>query len=364
MIQNGEREEAAYFALSSIISGLVSDLLDLILGKDDIIQQRTFSFNRSAIETLIDRSGEFDFTGEGAHYKLRIGARKLPSQMRYITLDAGSSSWSIPQNMPGMHTLDNPGTTSHDGLLYCMVKRVGATSREFTTFDGHIWSTPVVQGGAHTGVGMTVHKGEVRYGTYQTDGRLVAGIVSPTGELSDFAFSTNWSKATPDIVSYKDQLYMLYRTAGEDDTVYMAPIPEERDPDHFEQWEPIIKLPQSDGSLGPAATVHNGVLYVVWRSSNDSGDPDRLWVQSFNGTNWYNRGSLGEHWSRERPALASFNGKLHCVYRGHNNNRLWWTTLNDTGTWTGGVMLEANSDTGPDLAVLDDKLYCVYHDEI
>ncbi len=98
--------------LIGTIGKLISALLDAILGKDDLIQHRTLGFDRSALQTLIDRSTNYDFKGSGGHYTLHIGARKLPSAMRLVTLNEGATNWSAPQNMPGMHALANSGTGS------------------------------------------------------------------------------------------------------------------------------------------------------------------------------------------------------------------------------------------------------------
>ncbi|MGW5047931.1 hypothetical protein [Streptomyces griseoluteus] len=53
---------------------------------------------------------------------------------------------------------------------------------------------------------------------------------------------------------------------------------------------------------------------------------DRLKHHVYRNKHWTTLGFLNDHFTVHRPALASFDDKLHCVYRGHNNTNLWWTT--------------------------------------
>ncbi|MFI6956427.1 hemopexin repeat-containing protein [Nocardia sp. NPDC050408] len=75
--QEGD-EAAALAALIAVIAGLMGALLDWLLGKDDLIQQRNIAFKRAYLERLRTSEDWFSFIGEGAYYKLylKVGAPK------------------------------------------------------------------------------------------------------------------------------------------------------------------------------------------------------------------------------------------------------------------------------------------------
>lgn len=364
VMEHGEREDAALAALVGIVSAIMGALLDIILGQDDLIQHRTMSFSRSALDTLIDKAGgDFDFRGEGAHYVLRIGARRLPSYMRYITLDAGSSTWSAPGNMPGMHTMDNPGTATFENRLYCVVRPPGTASLDFTSFDGYEWTEPrrgINPAPVSSGVGMGVIYGSTvtmvtRLGQAASQQKPGFYHVRPGGELST-AISTGpmVTDATPNAADGFSEVSVVFRGSGNTD-LYFSEVALNGN------WSPPAKVPDSAGRLGPGVAKHGAEVHVVHRSLTTDDLRHHVYHEAHG---WRTMGPLGGHFSVQRPALASFDGKLHCVYRGHNNKNLWWTTWDGTQWATARLLSAAASVMGPDLTVLNGRLYCVYHDDV
>ncbi|OIK23703.1 hypothetical protein VT52_030710 [Streptomyces malaysiense] len=353
VMEHGEKEDAALAALVGIVFAIMGALLDIILGNDDLIQHRTLSFNRSALDALVDqRGGDFHFKGEGAHYTLRIGARKLPSHMQYITLDQGSSAWSGRYNMPGMHSLDNPGTTTTNGLLHCVVRPPGTNRLDFTSFDGFEWSPPrqEILSGAMAGVGMaSTSGGMTQMVTVNAALRPATYALYADGDLGSSESGPMFTTVTPDIAyAIFDELHGVFRPFGSDQLV-CSPI------NSWGGWDDPVTIPDSAGLLGPSLARHNADLHLVHRSTNG----DRLKHHVFRNGQWTSKGFLNDHFSTHRPALASFDGKLHCVYRGHNNINLWWTTWDGTA-WAPSKLLAATASTGPALTVLGDRLYCVF----
>ncbi|MFD3779310.1 hypothetical protein [Streptomyces sp. NPDC058612] len=361
IMENGGDSDAGLIALAGIVGKLLEALLDVILGKDDIIEHHTLAFDRPAIETLINRSINFDFEGENGHYTLHIGARKLPSAMRFMTLDEGAAAWSAPQNMVGMHSLSNPGAVANDGLLYCLVRRPGTDVLDFTSYDGHIWSTPeeVQTQDVASGVSVEAHNGTVYYvyRSASTEDPVVCSI-TPDGETEWHGTGLwDWTPADPDLVAYKSDLYCVYRDA------HYGGLPNTavRQVRKGNEWPDPDRQQHHLGRLGPVIAVHDVLMHMV--QIGISGDELQHSVSNGMLNTWTPMKPLGGHFSHQRPGLASFGGKLHCVYRGHNNNALWWTHYSN-GEWAQAKQLRANCDSGPALAVFDNQLYCIYHDNV
>lgn len=82
---------------------------------------------------------------------------------------------------------------------------------------------------------------------------------------------------------------------------------------------------------------------------------------------WSEAGLIGGSNSRlgsDSPSLATFDGRLYCVYRGrnHNENRLHWTTWDGTGQWSQiqDVPQSVSTISPPVLAVFQNTLFCLY----
>ncbi|WP_282690117.1 MULTISPECIES: hypothetical protein [unclassified Streptomyces] len=360
-LENGGGGEHVLTGLIGTIGKLISALLDAILGKDDLIQHRTLGFDRSALQTLIDRSTNYDFKGSGGHYTLHIGARKLPSAMRLVTLNEGATNWSAPQNMPGMHALANPGLAADRERLHCMVTRPGTNTVDQTMFDGHIWSPPLSDGNSastSSGVVMCRHGDRVLYAFRTNSSRLthVRRLNPENPDKDEFLGQGSFTTYdAPAIATYQSSVYVFSHVA--------APVMMQKVNLSNSTLGPISFLPLSTLNTVAVAEFRQR-LYVVYRDTSNE-----LQYTSWDGAAWTAPQSMGGHFTVDAPAIAAFGGRLYCVYRGHNNNYLWWTSfegsVGGSGTWTRGKVINgANSDNGPGIAVFNNQLYCVYHDNI
>lgn len=78
------------------------------------------------------------------------------------------------------------------------------------------------------------------------------------------------------------------------------------------------------------------------------------------GDRWEPRVSTGA-WTSAPPALAVFDGYVHCVLRGHGGNpTLYWMKRTTESGFGGTTPLPDVTLGAPALAVFDDKLWCVY----
>ncbi|MEV0544800.1 hypothetical protein [Nocardia salmonicida] len=78
--EHGESSDAGLAALVAVIAGLMGAILSWLLGKDDLIQQRTIAFDRAALEQLRGNTKWLDFRGQDAWYQLVVtasGSRKI-----------------------------------------------------------------------------------------------------------------------------------------------------------------------------------------------------------------------------------------------------------------------------------------------
>ncbi|MEV4374749.1 hypothetical protein AB0J71_47390 [Nonomuraea sp. NPDC049637] len=117
--------------------------------------------------------------------------------------------------------------------------------------------------------------------------------------------------------------------------------------------------------------VESGMLGLDDRSQGTAEDYARLGVLLhtvyYNGNGWYH-GNAWDQKSADGPALAVFQNKLYCVFRGPDSDeRLYWARRNimGGGSWSSSVPLGThNSAVSPSLTVFNDgtgtKLYVVH----
>ncbi|MFE4971389.1 hypothetical protein ACFRAR_04640 [Kitasatospora sp. NPDC056651] len=119
-------------------------------------------------------------------------------------------------------------------------------------------------------------------------------------------------------------------------------------------WSAPVPVSVHSGAKPPAVTVHNGRLHCVHRAL--IGD-HLMWTASADGLDWLPDQTL-DFRSPDTPALASFDSKLYCVFRGMDD-RLAWSTY-DGIRWSEPQPMEWSTTHAPAIATFEGKLYCVF----
>lgn len=220
-----------------------------------------------------------------------------------------------------------PSLAVHNRKLYCL--RQESRNQGWvrgSTFDGTAWDG--------------------------SDGHI-AGSNNPFG-ISD----------APALAVYQSQLHLANEGRGNDGWLWHATR-------GVTIWSGHARLPSDDKAYGtsgaPALAVYGGKLHCVRQGRSNSG---WLWHSVFDGTSWStdeliydsNGSKVGISGS---PALAVYNGVLHCVRQGRGNQgRLWWTAYNGT-SWSPDKLIPNNGsaytvNASPALVVFAGKLICVH----
>ncbi|MFJ2194118.1 hypothetical protein ACIOJE_40315 [Kitasatospora sp. NPDC087861] len=119
-------------------------------------------------------------------------------------------------------------------------------------------------------------------------------------------------------------------------------------------WSAPVAVSVHSGAKPPAVAAHNGRLHCVHRAL--IGDY-LMWTASADGVDWLPDETL-DFRSPDNPALASFNSKLYCVFRGMDN-RLAWSTYDGT-RWSEPQLIDLYTTHAPAIATFEGKLYCVF----
>ncbi|MGW5047930.1 hypothetical protein [Streptomyces griseoluteus] len=120
--------------------------------------------------------------------------------------------------MPGMHSMDNPGTAAGSDLLYCVVRAPGTNRLDFTSFDGFEWSTPrqEIVNNATTGVGLASARfgGSARLATARGFMPTIYAL-RDNGDTPSSAVIPTMTLETPAIAyAIFDETYGVFRAPG------------------------------------------------------------------------------------------------------------------------------------------------------
>lgn len=166
------------------------------------------------------------------------------------------------------------------------------------------------------------------------------------------------SKAAPALAYSNNKLYMVLLGAGSNDLWYssISVADSKEDPLALTRWAPNKPVANKASKETPAIANYNGKLHMVYTatSSND------LWYSSFDGNSWTTSIRILNVARGSHPALASFNGKLYLVYIGNSSKDLMYSSFNGS-LWTHNIKIpNQSSKARPALASFNGKLHMVH----
>lgn len=357
-----------FLTIGAIAAKAVSDLMILFNNPDDLVAQRTLSFDRAALMSLAGRpeANYWDFDGgkQGWH-QLYLSWNAPGAKKLLWTSTKDGTTWSAPAEL-GTHSsaaspaLARTGSNNFTSSLVAVHRGFNTEDLWYTTLKPTTsqWSANLKLGAhfsvaapalaEYNGVLHCVHRG------YTKDTALWMTTLNGTRWSTDVRIPGNASEAGPALAVYDNELYCVYRGGGNDQYLWVTRY-------NGTRWSTAVKISSTStrSATGPAVAVYRGELYVVHRGS--APDNTSLYWTRYNGT-WSTDTKLGTHTSLENPALAVFNDKLYVVHRAGNSAQLWTSYFNPANsTWSPNIKIDNQyTATGPALTIAGDTMYCLY----
>ncbi|EXK23599.1 hypothetical protein FOMG_19640 [Fusarium oxysporum f. sp. melonis 26406] len=109
---------------------------------------------------------------------------------------------------------------------------------------------------------------------------------------------------------------------------------------------------------GPSIASFNGKLHMLWKGSN--GD-EGIWHSAFDGSYWVAQENIKGIATAVIPKIAVYNGKLYAAWRGRDSDERLWYTSYDGSSWAPQQMIPSTwSSVGPSLATFNNRLYAIW----
>ncbi|WAL93642.1 hypothetical protein [Streptomyces sp. Je 1-369] len=105
----------------------------------------------------------------------------------------------------------------------------------------------------------------------------------------------------------------------------------------------------------PALATFNGVLHCAVRGGAYGNE---IYISRLQAGRWSTFSKVSQVTTQHAPALAVFNNTLYLAYTGLNNEPLLWSSTNGT-TWSSRIQLPGSAFSGPALGVRDGYLHYV-----
>lgn len=191
------------------------------------------------------------------------------------------------------------------------------------------------------------------------DYKLYWSIIDPTEGVSEKEPFPHDQASTenPRLVEYRGNIVCVFRHSGDHTALWWTVY----QPDG-NSWSEPRQIPNQWSSGSPAVAVFNNLVHMVYRDAQGA----YMWHTSFDGNGWSTPRRMADNYTSVGAALAVFDNRLYCVYRSQGSDgQLYATTYNgsgNSGSWSPGQALSGGNYSGgePALAVYDGQLHCVY----
>jgi hypothetical protein len=247
---------------------------------------------------------------------------------------ADQDAWSTTRMSPGIQTGATPAAVSFAGGLYVLYKGPGSDSRIYVA---HPEGGNIQEGGSWHGEPL------------KTDRTIKTG-------------------AAPGVAVFKNTLYMFFKGADGDDSVYIARAT--GNPGAGESWRAQRLNPAITTSAAPAVVVFEGELYLFLKGTG--ADSQTIYIARstggdvFNGSTWSAHPLNPSIKTGAAPGVVVYDGVLYLFYKEAENThvaiaRSTGEDVFDGNSWT-SVSLDPgiNTTDTPRPVVLGSSLYFFY----
>jgi hypothetical protein len=293
---------------------------------------------------------------------------------------SNQSAWSTTFTNSAIQTGATPGAVAFAGGLYVLYKGPGTDSRIFVAqpaggniLEGEAWHTepmeedPTIQTNAAPGAAVFNNTLYMFFKGAGSDTSVY--IARSTGNPGD---GRSWSahplnpaittSTAPGVITFNGALYMFYKGAGTDTTIYIA---RSTGGDVFDgsTWSTSRLNPAINTSDAPGAVVYKGVLYMIYKGS---GADTTIYIARSTGGNV----SDGSTWNATplnlgintsaAPKPVVVGDSLYLFYKGSQHTYIWIAKPLTADPFDGNAWqwqrlnpaINADTSTGPGAAVL------------
>ncbi|MEU7156040.1 hypothetical protein AB0A98_06285 [Streptomyces chrestomyceticus] len=297
----------AFIELAGMIGELIGWLIEWM--EDDLVQEHTIAFERSALERMAAQPGRdvflrnFSGSREGS-FDLYIKGTVAPSSNKVGQLTHTAAGWSAP-TLPWPATsrgIDAPALAAVGGKLYCAVR--GA--------DNSIWVSRQDPAG---------WKGFVR----------VPALVT---------------YHAPALAAFNGRLYLAYIGMNDNEPNVLSSA-------DGTTWSAQTRIP-GRADTGLTLAVRDNVLHCAYSAS---GTVWYNWANNSNATSWTQSWHVPDVGTTFAPAMATYQGKLYLAYRGGGGGEVYIKTNTSSG-WASSTRVPGTTPASPALGVRGNTLYC------
>ncbi|MFG2715309.1 hypothetical protein ACGFX2_32815 [Streptomyces goshikiensis] len=366
---SGEYEGgSAFLSLVGLIARLFDWLLGLVTNEDDLVKERSFGFDRSALRALSQRPAGYDTWdfngGGGGHHRLNLKAFVRPATvdhtLRYSTFSGGT--WSAGGPLPGS-TPAAPALASYNGTLYCMVRGADdAGTLYWSSLNGTTWSRFTAVGGAAaspSAPAMAVYQDKLYSVHRAKSGQLFWNHFDGTRWSARSKFPSGTTSSPPALVDYDGKLQCVVR-GHTNNNLYIATF-------NGTQWTNFSPIPGTESASAASLAVTNSgnVLWCIYRAPGSQLHmvyyPWR--ADSTSPITWSRPTTLPSSPTANAPAIAHHENRLHIAMRLDWTDRRLFHSPNgphDGASYTAIPGKDSISGTTPALASHNGNLYCVH----
>ncbi|MFE5494769.1 hypothetical protein ACFQ7Z_33100 [Streptomyces virginiae] len=342
-----------WVSIASTTATLLLTVADAFRNESDISCQRSIGMGRYEL-AMLSRSGAttWRFDGDGSHdLRVKYTGPHVPFAEGTLEYAVGTATgWGAPQPLP-FRSITTPALSAYTDRLYAAYLRSHDQAVMWASMDADgNWTVPAQIGSDQSwfAPALTWAHGKLIYAVTGKDGGIYTRTYTPAQGWSAPVRLPGTAKQAPALGTFADRAWLTH--VGAHNTLHHSLFNGSTwsgwGPDHL-HWEVpshVAMAPQGD-RLWRVATmadrqIHTGINGGV------------------NGGNWVSQGTLGSWRSTHAPALANNAGTLHIFVRGQDGT-LWTGHYNgsfkDAHQIPGARPVEA-----PAAASFNNKLHVMY----
>ncbi|MFD9574952.1 hypothetical protein ACFWBI_34670 [Streptomyces sp. NPDC059982] len=343
-----------WVSIANAAAGLLLLVIDAFRNHSDISCQRAIGMGRYEL-AMLSRSGAttWRFNGDGSH-DLRVKYTGATVPFAEGTLEyavRGATGWGTPQPLP-FKTITTPALSAYTDRLYACYLRPHDQAVMWTSMDANgDWTVPQQVGGDQSWLApaLTWAHGKLIYAVTGKDSVVYTRTFTPSQGWSAPVARPGKAKQAPALATYAERAWLTI--VGFHDTLHHSLFNGSTWSDWG--WDQLHWVVPSQVAMAPQSDR-------IWRVATAA---DQQIHTSINGGvngdgNWVRQGTLGTSRSTHAPALANNAGTLHIFVRGQDG--ALWASHYDAGFKGFHQVPGARPVEAPAAASFNSKLHVMY----